>query len=183
MYNQSLICHCSNCKQHGTLKCFQKHVQTQPASGLVSNHWNRTTSQPNPTQPDEQPSAQHKNPTNRGSCLPVGWVGKPAETAWTRESTGLHTSILPIPIRLPESVLHRYLYAHQPQQHDLLISFWNLMLLFSLTWLASHQSSVSLIPDYENAPVKWFSSSPWLNRYTQLAFLIFSCLYGYLFMV
>ena len=94
-----------------------------------------------------------------------------------------HISILPIPICLPESVLHRYLYAHQPQQHDLLISFWNLMLLFSLTWLASHQSSVSLIPDYENAPVKWFSSSPWLNRYTQLTFLIFSCLDGYLFMV
>ena len=131
--------------------------------------------QPNPTQPDEQPSAQHKNPTNRGNCLPAGWVGKPAKTAWTHEWTGLHISILPIPIRLPESVLHRYLYAHQPQQHDLLISFWNLMLLFSLTWLASHQSSVSLIPDYENAPVKWFSSSPWLNRYTQLAFFNMPC--------
>ena len=178
MYNQSSICHCSNCKQHGTLKCFQKHGQ--PADWFQTIE---TVQQPSPTQPDEQPSAQHKNPTNRGNCLPVGWVGKPAETAWTREWIGLHISILPIPIRLPESMLHRYLYAHQPQQHDLLISFWNLMLLFSLTWLASHQSSVSLIPDYENAPVKWFSSSPWLNRYTQLAFLIFSCLYGYLFMV
>jgi len=35
----------------------------------------------NPAQPDEQPSAQHKNLTNRGNCLPVGWFGKPAETA------------------------------------------------------------------------------------------------------
>jgi len=36
----------------------------------------------NPTQPEEQPSAQHmKTRPTQANCLPAGWVGKPAETA------------------------------------------------------------------------------------------------------
>ena len=177
MYNQSLICHCSNCKQHGTLKCFQKHVQAQPASRLVSNHWNRTATQPNPM--NNPPHNTKTRPTEEAVYQWAGLENQPKLLETVSEQAYISVSF---------QYLYAYpnpccIYAHQPQQHDLLISFWNLMLLFSLTWLASHQSSVSLIPDYENAPVKWFSSSPWLNRYTQLTFLIFSCLDGYLFMV